>query len=204
MFRVRLALIKQPANQRPAFVLRVAGDERVQFRHRRQQADGVEINAPCKKPVRNHIASRHPVLGEVRGQDAIDRMAALVAGQLRPTRREIQHRCLGKRRPLLPLQSLINPGTNQADLLQRQLRALFRHEIVGVDAGNQLHQVAVGALADHHRIARVTASEQLLARLKAESALGLAFAVALGAAPLEQRQNFLGETDRVLSRLLRR
>ena len=200
MFRVRLAVIEQPADQRPAFVLRVAGDERVQFRHRRQQADGVEINAPCKKPVRNHLDSRHPVLGEVRGQDAIDRMAALVTGQLRPARREIQHRCLGKRRPLLPRKPLVYPSAHQTDLLRRQPRALFRHDIVGVNAGNQLNQVAVGALADHYRRSRVTAGEQFFTRLDAEASLGFAFAVALGAALFQQRRNLPGKTDLVLGR----
>ena len=74
MLGVRFAISEQSPNQLPAFLRVRVGHERLEFLHRRQQANRVEINAPGKNTIRDHLPGPDPVLREVRLQQAIDRM----------------------------------------------------------------------------------------------------------------------------------
>ena len=125
-------------------------------------------------------------------------MTTFRPGQLRPIRLEVHHRRLGEVRAVLPLESLIDPRPQQANLFRGELRAFLRHHIVGIDPGDQLDEITPRAVAHHHRSPSVATGQQLLTCLEAKSALGLALAVALGATLLEQRINLLGKTDLVV------
>ena len=195
MLGVRLAISKQSPNQLAAFLRVRVRHERLEFLHRRQQADRVEINAPGKNSIRDHPPGIDIVLREVRLQQTVDRVAPFRPWQLRPVRLQVQYRRLGEVCTLLPLESLIDPGPHQTDLFRGEFRALLRHHVVGVDPGHQLDEITSGAVAQHHRLPGVSARQQLFARLEAEPTLGLALAVALCAALLEQRKNFLSKTD---------
>ena len=86
MLGIRFAIIKESANQFAAFLRVRVGYKRLEFLHRRQQADRVEINAPGENTIRDHLPGLDAVFVKVRLQQAIDWVAAFRPGQLRPIR----------------------------------------------------------------------------------------------------------------------
>ena len=99
--------------------------------------------------------------------------------------------------PRRPGQSLVNPRAQHADLLPCQLGAFLRHHIVRVQPGNQLNQIALGAVAQHHCRPGIAPFEQRIPIIDTEPALALASAVALDAARLEDGLHLLRKIDRV-------
>ena len=98
---------------------------------------------------------------------------------------------------LRPRRALVDPAANQANLLAAQGRcfAFRRHLRVLDQAGDNVDERAVGAVAGQDRHAEFAALERRLAAGQPEVALGPFVAVALEAGTLQQRLDVGGEID---------
>src|SRR5262249_17994984 len=105
-----------------------------------------------------------------------------------------------ERNALVPRQALVDPGAQQADLFAGQFGSLLGHHIVRVHAGYQFDQVALLALAGHHRRTGPAALEQRLARVQTKLSLTASAAVTLNATGLKDGLNIRAEADGALGR----
>ena len=98
---------------------------------------------------------------------------------------------------LRPRRALVDPAANQANLLAAQGRcfAFRRHLRVLDQAGDNVDERAVGAVAGQDRHAEFAALKRRLAARHPEVTLGPLFTVALEAGTLQQRLDVGGEID---------
>ncbi len=202
------AIGEQRIDQPLALVGTSIVDERRHLRGRRQQANHVEIHAPHEPPIARERARRDLVLLEVRREQPIDRMrrGLLMAGHQRARRKrrkfdvrrmQIARRNLREVDLVGPRRALIDPGAQHANLRGLEPRALLRHHVVGVEAGDEVDQQAVAALARQHGVAAVAAFHHRRARLEAEPAARLAAPVTADATRIEDRDDVPREVDRI-------
>src|SRR4051794_6730586 len=88
-----------------------------------------------------------------------------------------------------PLRALIDPRAQQADLLRRESLAFRRHDRIGVEPRDEVHQFALRTLAGDEGSAIVTALHCRGPAIQSQAALLLFRAVTLHATIREQRLN---------------
>src|SRR5439155_9813623 len=113
---------QQTFDQVVAFVGSLVGQKLIQLLPYRQEADGIEINAPDKNTVAHRSGRLESVRFVVRLEEPVDRIGDSQArgGNFRLARNKIDRRQLGETDAGVPRRALVNPRAQQTHLLGRQ------------------------------------------------------------------------------------
>src|SRR5207244_4953821 len=95
----------------------------------------------------------------------------------------------------VPRRALINPRTQQTDLLRRKALSFAGHDTVRIESLHKFDQMALLAFAGNDGRAGLAAFQQRLAAFNAQVALGASAAMALDAARFENGFDFLREIN---------
>ena len=95
----------------------------------------------------------------------------------------------------VPFQALIDPGAEGSDLIGGQAGALFGHDEIGVEAGDEVDEVGIATIAWDDGGAGVGGLEERIAIVDAEAAFGFSPGVAFGATGIEDGLDIAGKVD---------
>jgi len=186
---------EQPAHELRAFVGRAVAQKFVELLRRRQQADEVEVGAARESAVVHRHRKLDVMRGEVARENVVNRMHARALGEFDFARLQVLRRRFREGDAGRPRRALIDPRTQQPDLLRVPVRTFLWHHEIFVQTRHRLNDQTLGALADDRAGPRVAAAQKRLARLERKAALVLSFCVAFDARGLEKRLDVADEID---------
>jgi hypothetical protein len=181
MLGVATVVNQQPIHEPLALVFAGIPHERFHLFCRWQQADDVEVNAAGEHTIAHQLSGLQTVRLKVWRQPEVNRVLqpGLSWRRRQWARMKIHRRLFGKADTGIPRHALIDPCPKQTDLPGRELRALDRHDVVGVETGDQLDEMALRALPCHGNRTRIAALQKGFAVIEPKPAFVLPAPVTL-------------------------